>query len=142
MSAEEGGKMDGVAEESVDMVLEDIAGREGNRIEVQEYGLGRSGPLDRGSGSAPPIDGCNASGGLPLPLGRTEPLNRPSRDTGGRVNRTIRALDYARFVVLDYFARLNFFPNGLRFRTQRVEISSKTSFFFVKKYAVFESFSR
>ena len=83
MSGEEDGKVDGLAEERVGMVLEDIMGREGNRIEVQEYGLGRSGPLDRGSGSTPPLDGCNASGGLRLPMGRNEPLNQPSRDTPG-----------------------------------------------------------
>ena len=83
MSDEEDGKIHGVAEERLGMVLEDIVGREGDRIEVQEYGLGRSGPLDRGSGSAPPLDGCNVSGGLRLPLGRNEPLNQPSRDIIG-----------------------------------------------------------
>ena len=48
MSGEEDGRVRGMAEERMGMVLEDIMGREGDRVEVQEFGLGRSGPLDRG----------------------------------------------------------------------------------------------
>ena len=81
MSGEEDGRVRGVAEERVGMVLEYFMGREGDRVEVRESGLGRSGLLDGGSSSAPPGDGCNVSGGLRLPLPRGEPLNQPSRDT-------------------------------------------------------------
>jgi len=73
MSSEQGGKLGDAGEERKNAVLEDIMGREGNRIEVQEYGTGRSGPLSGGSSSAPRNDGCDASGGLRLPLGRSEP---------------------------------------------------------------------
>ena len=73
--------MEGVGEERVDRDLEDDLGREGNGAEVQEFGMGRTGPRDRSSDNTTPTDERNAPGGLRLPLGRGEPLNQPSRDT-------------------------------------------------------------
>ena len=76
------------------MDFEDITGREWNRAEMQECGVGMSGPLDRGSGSAPPNDGCNVSGGLRLPLGGSEPLNQP---TGNKIGSTAGNIDSDQF---------------------------------------------
>ena len=71
----------GAEGEGVDMVIEDNMGREGSGAEIQEHGGGGSGPPGTGSGSAPPDDGRNASGGLRLPLGGSEPLKQPSGNT-------------------------------------------------------------
>ena len=54
MSSEEGGKLGGVGEERVDRDLEDDMGRERNGAEVQEFGAGRTGPLDRSSDNTTP----------------------------------------------------------------------------------------
>ena len=81
MSSEQGGKLEDVDEEGAYLGFEDVMGREGDRVEVSEYGAGGSGPLDRGSSNTPPHNGCNASGGLRLPLGGSEPLNQPSGNT-------------------------------------------------------------
>ena len=81
MSSEEEGRVLGVAEERMGMDLEDNMGRERDRVEVPEFGVGRTGVLDRGSNSTPREGGCNVSGGLRLPIPRSEPLNQPSRNT-------------------------------------------------------------
>ena len=76
-TGEEGG-VDRVVEEGVGGGDEDRMGGEGRRPEVQEYGVGRGGPLDRSADFTVPADGSNLSGGFRLPMGKTEPLNQPS----------------------------------------------------------------
>ena len=81
-TGEEGG-VDGVGEEGVGGGDEDRVGREERRLEVQELGVGGGGPLDRSADCTVAPDGSNMSGGLRLPLGKSEPLNQPSGNTPG-----------------------------------------------------------
>ena len=53
MSCEENGRVYGMAEEGLGMALEDYMGRERGRVEVQELGLGGSGPVDRARAAHP-----------------------------------------------------------------------------------------
>ena len=81
-AGEEGG-VDGVGEEGVGGGDEGCVGREERRLEVQELGVGRGGPLDRSADFTVAPDGSNVSGSLRLPLGRSEPPNQPSGNTPG-----------------------------------------------------------
>ena len=79
---EEGG-LDGVGAEGVGGGDEGCVGREERRLEVQELGVGRGGPLDRSADFTVAPDGSNVSGSLRLPVGRGEPPNQPSGGTAG-----------------------------------------------------------
>ena len=129
-TGEEGG-VDGVVEEGVGGGDEDRMGGEGCRPEVQEYGVGRVGPLDRSADFTVPADGSNMSGGLRLPLGKTEPLNQPSGNTpppwGANVSychfksKKIDAFEivYARFTARNARKRSRRGPLGLFQRNTR-----------------------
>ena len=59
MSSDPVGKLDGAVGEMEELGNEDCMGRDGDGSEIQECGMGRPRPLDRGPGITPPNDGCN-----------------------------------------------------------------------------------
>ena len=79
-AGEEGG-VDGAGEEGVGGGDEGCVGREERRLEVQELGVGGGGPLDRSADFTIAPNGSNLSGGLRLPMGKSEPPNQPSGNT-------------------------------------------------------------